>query len=154
MFNLKNFELLRMSISISVDSKWVTDRVRLKKNTSAECLGIIKPGGGHKARFDPDPAPRDVPRQDRGRRKRSGQTCKLLKELEGPRGGGGACFAGHGGIVPASQNHHSILVSFVNGYLEEVRGRPDWSCKLLNAMELCLLSENLTNIHSTCILRF
>src|SRR6267378_4409686 len=136
MFILRSIKLFRMNTSINIDSKWVTDRVRLKKNTSAECLGIIKPGGGHKARFAPDPAPRDFPRQDRGRRKRSGQTCKLSKELEGPRGAGGACFAGHGGIVPASQSRYSILVSFVNGYLEEVRGRPDRSCKLLNAMEL------------------
>jgi len=43
-----------------------------------------------------------------------------LNELEGPRGEG-ACFAGHGGIVPTSQTHHSILVSFVNGYLADGR---------------------------------
>ena len=61
MFNLKNFELLGMSTSISVDSKWVTDRVRLKKNTSAECLGIINPGGGQKVRFAPDPVPEMFP---------------------------------------------------------------------------------------------
>src|SRR5712692_9134252 len=33
-----------------------------------------------------------------------------------------------------------------------VRGRNHWSCKLLNRMKLKLLSENLTNMHSTCIL--
>src|SRR5713226_4997497 len=33
-----------------------------------------------------------------------------------------------------------------------VRGRNHWSYKLLNRMKLKLLSENLTNMHSTCIL--
>ena len=33
----------------------------MKKNTSAECLGIIKPGGGHKVRFAPDPVPEMFP---------------------------------------------------------------------------------------------
>ncbi len=41
---------------------------------------------------------------------------KILKELEGPRGGG-AWFAGHGRIVPAERNHYSILVPYVNDYL-------------------------------------
>ena len=35
--------------------------VRLKKNTSAECLGIIKPGEGQKVRFAPDPVPEMFP---------------------------------------------------------------------------------------------
>jgi hypothetical protein len=58
---LKRFKLFRMSISISVDSKWVTDKVSLRKNTSAGCLGIIKPGGGQKVRFAPDPVPEMFP---------------------------------------------------------------------------------------------
>ena len=33
----------------------------MKKNTSAECHGIIKPGGGQKVRFAPDPVPEMFP---------------------------------------------------------------------------------------------
>ena len=61
MFILRSIKLFRMNTSISIDSKWVTDRVRLKKNTSAECLGIINPGGGQKVRFAPDPVPEMFP---------------------------------------------------------------------------------------------
>ena len=32
-----------------------------EKNTSAECLGIINPGGGQKVRFAPDPVPEMFP---------------------------------------------------------------------------------------------
>jgi hypothetical protein len=85
-------------------------------------------------RFAPDPVPEMFP--DKIGASGTGRSRGVnIEGVEGPRGGG-ACFAGHGGIVPTSQNHYSILVSFVNGYLGEVRGRPDWSCKLLNAMEL------------------
>jgi hypothetical protein len=42
---------------------------------------------------------------------------KILKELEGPRGGG-AWFARHGGIVPIQGNYYSILVPYINGYFK------------------------------------
>jgi hypothetical protein len=76
-----------------------------------------------------------------------------MKELEGPRGGG-ACFAGHG---RSCQPKKAIIaywyrLSMVTWRMAERKA--DWSCKLLNRMELQLLSENLTSIHSTCILRF
>ena len=50
----------------------------------------------------------------KGARRRRG-----LKGLEGPRGGG-AWFAGHGRIVPAERHYYSILVPYVNDYLQVV----------------------------------
>ena len=47
----------------------------------------------------------------------TGWDGKILKELEGPRSGG-AWFAGHGGIVSTRRNHYSILVPYVNDYLQ------------------------------------
>ena len=47
---------------------------------------------------------------------------KILKELEGPRGGR-ASFAGHGNIVPTQELHYSISVSYVNDYLYGVEGK-------------------------------
>jgi hypothetical protein len=41
---------------------------------------------------------------------------RILKGLEGPRGGG-AWLAGHGSIVPTLRNHYTILVPYVNDYL-------------------------------------
>jgi hypothetical protein len=37
--------------------------------------------------------------------------------------------------------------------LREEERKGDWPCKLLNRVRLQLLAENLTNMHSTCILR-
>ena len=59
----------------------------------------------------------------------------ILKELEGPRGGG-ACFAGH---ERSCQPNEAIIaywyrLSMVTWRMAERKA--DWSCKLLNRVEL------------------